>query len=655
MTAILLVDDSAAVRADLTGALEGHGFRVIPCATVGEARTALRTQPIALAILDTELPDGTGLELLELIRRDPILRVLPVLLLGSFDELATRVTGLDVSAADHLGKPYDRSTVLARVQARVGSPPVPETVLVLDGDEHARGRLCAALQGAGFTTREGATGAEAVSRAGSERLSAIVLDSATPDVDGVSVVKHLKLEPSLRTVPCIVVCGVGTRVTEVRALEAGADAFVRKRDPALIVARVQALVRSSGPARPDANQALAPKRLLAADDDPDYLALMATGLRKRGYEVITCGSGEETLERLASETVACIVLDRQMPGLGGVATCKALKASPDTRDIPLVILTSAEDRQAVIEGLAAGADDFVSKKSGLDILAARVQAQIRRKQIEDEQRSVRERLLHSELEASEARAAQLVAETRATLADELARTNAELGQANRELEAFSYSVSHDLRAPLRTISAFTHALAEDLGDALDDKARDHVRRVLAASARMADLIDALLELARLHTTPVARHRVDLSQLAAAVMDEIARREPERLVSTTITPGLVTCADGRLVRILLDNLLGNAWKFTAFADPARIELGTEQRGPDTVFFVRDNGAGFDMAHAERLFTPFHRMHTETEFKGTGIGLATVRRIVERHGGQIWADGAVGAGATLSFTLPPERCG
>jgi len=228
--------------------------------------------------------------------------------------------------------------------------------------------------------------------------------------------------------------------------------------------------------------------------------------------------------------------------------------------------------------------------------------------------------------------------------------NERLEAAVRELEAFSYSVSHDLRAPLRTISAFTQALAEDLRYQLDDRSRDHLRRVLAAAARMNELIDALLELSRINRAQLGRHRVDVTSVAHAVVEDLRRRDVSRRLGATIAPGLVAEADGRLVRILLDNLIGNAWKFTANAPDPHVEVGAEQRDGETVFFVRDNGAGFDMAYIERLFTPFQRLHSEREYAGTGIGLATVRRIVERHGGRIWAESELGAGATFFFTLP-----
>ncbi len=651
MTAILIVDDSHAVRTDLADALEAGGFRTITCASLAEARTALRTRPVSLAILDVQLPDGNGIDLLELIRRDQVLHDMPVLVLASYRQVSDLIIEKQIRATDYVGKPYDIVKVVAQVRSLLGAPPIPDLVLVIDGDAKFRAELCDALGKLGFKTAAAANGTEGLQLAASQRPTAIIVDGAMTDMDGASIVRRLRLEPTLRATPCLLLSDSTAKDAEVRALEAGADSSVKKDDLGVIVARARALLRSAATIPTETKRMLAPKRVLTVDDDPEYLEILSSRLRKRGYDVECAQSGEQALEVLAQGPVDCILLDRTMAGMGGVEACRRIKDKPETRDTPLIILTATEQREAVIEGLAAGADDFVSKASGFDVLSARVQAQIRRKQIEDEQRRVREQLLRSELEASEARAAKDLAEARGAMAEELARANVELAQANRELETFSYSVSHDLRAPLRTISAFTQALTEDLGDRLDDKALDHIRRVLAASSRMSDLIDALLELARISRVPIARHRVELSSLASVVTEELARREPTRKVETRIEPNLVVAGDGRLLRIVLDNLLGNAWKFTARRDPAHVEIGLERDG--TVYYVRDDGAGFEMSQAGRLFTPFHQLHTDGEFKGTGIGLATVRRIIERHGGRIWAEGALGQGAKISFTVPTER--
>lgn len=232
----------------------------------------------------------------------------------------------------------------------------------------------------------------------------------------------------------------------------------------------------------------------------------------------------------------------------------------------------------------------------------------------------------------------------------VAERTARLGAANAELEAFSYSVSHDLRAPLRGIDGFSQALLEDAGDKLNAKEKGHLDRVRAAAQRMAELIDDLLELARVGRADLRRDRVDLSAIGRSVANELQKVEPGRQVQLDIEDGLIADGDRGLIRIVLENLFGNAWKFTAHVAPAKIQLGRAQADREIVYFVRDNGAGFDVAYVHKLFRPFQRLHGGTEFSGTGIGLATVHRIIERHEGRVWAEGAVGAGATVYFTLP-----
>jgi PAS domain S-box-containing protein len=229
---------------------------------------------------------------------------------------------------------------------------------------------------------------------------------------------------------------------------------------------------------------------------------------------------------------------------------------------------------------------------------------------------------------------------------------AQLEAANQELEAFSYSVSHDLRAPLRAIDGFSQALLEDYHDRLDAAGQDYLGRIRRAAQRMGLLIDDLLGLARVSRTAIKAETVDVSALAQAVLAECRAAEPDRSVDTVVSTGLTTSADPRLLRVALENLLGNAWKFTSRQPQARIEVGAAQQNGLTVFCVRDNGAGFDMTSADRLFGAFQRMHTLDEFPGTGIGLAIVERIIRRHGGRIWAESAAGQGAAFYFVLPNE---
>jgi PAS domain S-box-containing protein len=229
----------------------------------------------------------------------------------------------------------------------------------------------------------------------------------------------------------------------------------------------------------------------------------------------------------------------------------------------------------------------------------------------------------------------------------LTRDNAELAALNKELEAFSYSVSHDLRAPLRAIDGFSQALEEDYGEVLEDRAKQYLSRVRQATQRMDMLIDDMLELARVARADVVRRSVDLSEMAADILGQLA--EDGRAVDVRIQPVRPANADPRLMRIALENLLSNAWKFTRKQLRPKIEFGQLEADGQIVYFVRDNGAGFDMAYAERLFGAFQRLHNIKDYPGTGIGLATVQRVVAKHGGRVWAEAAPGQGATFYFVL------
>ena len=230
------------------------------------------------------------------------------------------------------------------------------------------------------------------------------------------------------------------------------------------------------------------------------------------------------------------------------------------------------------------------------------------------------------------------------------RRTKELTDANHEYESFAYSVSHDLRAPLRSINGFSQALKDDYYDLLDDKAKDYLSRIQNASIRMGDLIDALLELSRINRTKIEMQLIDLSKIALNITQELGKNATNRRVDWKIQPNLKAYGDSRLLYNVLFNLLSNAWKFTRNESSAKIEFGLINLDGEELYYIKDNGAGFNEEYIEKLFTPFHRLHTNTEFEGTGIGLSTVQRIIHRHGGRIWGEGKVGQGATFYFTLP-----
>ena len=233
----------------------------------------------------------------------------------------------------------------------------------------------------------------------------------------------------------------------------------------------------------------------------------------------------------------------------------------------------------------------------------------------------------------------------------VAERTAELETANKELESFSYSVSHDLRAPLRAIDGFASLLVKNQGDRLDEQGRGHLERVRAATQRMGQLIDDLLRLSRTTRSEMVRRDMDLSEVARAIVSELRVGSPDRQISVQIAPGMAVNADINLMRTVMENLIGNAWKFTAKKADARIEVGRAEQDGTPVYFVRDNGAGFDMRYADKLFGAFQRLHAMTDYAGTGVGLANAQRIIHRHGGRIWAEAEPDRGAAFYFTLSP----
>jgi two-component system, NtrC family, sensor kinase len=644
---VVIVDDSLTVRMDLAEAFEAAGFLPVPCATAAEARRALESSSLVAIVLDVILPDGDGIELLKEARASWGSRV-AVLMLSTEAEVKDRIRALQTGADEYVGKPYEASYVVAKTQEllrarRHEATANNTTVLVIDDSQTFREELRQAFEFAGHTVLLAASGEEGLQIAANRRPSAIVVDGHLPGVDGATVIRRIRLDAALRGTPCLLLTASDDRGAELSALEAGADAFVRKEeDLSIISAKLAAALRAGPASSAETLSLLGPRKILAVDDSVTYLHEIAAELRGEGYDVILARSGEEALELLAVEPFDCVLLDVLMPGIGGQETCRRIKSAPSVRDIPLIMLTSLDNRSALLEGIAVGADDFVPKSSELDVLKARVRAQLRRKQFEDENRRIREQLLRKELEASEARAARQLAETRAALVEELE-------YKNRELEAFSYSVSHDLRAPLRSIEGFCRAILEDNGHLLDAQGKHYLQRACAATHRMSDLIDDLLQLSRVSRAELNRESVDLSALALEVLANLQRQEPARRVILEIEPGLGAYADDRLMRIALENLLGNAWKFTSKVANPKIEFFQRRSEDGPIYSVRDNGAGFNMSYADKLFRPFQRLHTESDFPGTGIGLATIQRIIARHGGRIFAEGSPGQGATFRFSL------
>ena len=404
---VLIVDDSLTVRMDIGEALQSAGFDTVLCADLRSAREALAREGSVLIVLDILLPDGDGLDFLKELRSSPTTAQMPVLLLSTEADAKNRVRGMGAGADEYIGKPYDLGLLVARARALTqadasGGVGLGRRVLVIDDSVTFRDELRQSLEGAGYHVREAATGEEGLALAAADRPDAVVVDGILPGIDGATVVRRLKSDTALRSTPCLLLTGAEGTNDGLRALEAGADAYVRKsEDLGVILVRLAALLRGAIATGGESSPSLlGPKRLLAVDDSNTYLQELGSQLRREGYHVVMASSGEEALELLAARPVDGILLDLVMPGLSGQDTCKRIKQRAEWRDIPLIMLTARDDRDAMIEGINAGADDYIAKSADFDVLKARLRAQLRRKYFEDENRRIREKLVRRETEAT---------------------------------------------------------------------------------------------------------------------------------------------------------------------------------------------------------------------------------------------------------------
>lgn len=361
--------------------------------------------------------------------------------------------------------------------------------------------------------------------------------------------------------------------------------------------------------------------ILVVEDNPEMSRYIRETLSLE-YQTDSAFDGQQGLEKALRLHPDLILSDVMMPGVSGAQMVREIRKHPALNDVPILMLTAKADDEPRIQLLREGAQDYLLKPFAAEELRARVGNLVALKRARDQLMERNQRL------------GQVVSELEAT---------------NRELGTFSYSVSHDLRAPLRAIDGFSHILLDKHADSLSEDGRRLLQRLRDASQRMKQLIDDLLELSRLTRTEMHRAPVNLSDLVFTITTALREAYPERESEFVIQEGVTAHGDARLLRIALENLLNNAWKFTRNQPHTRIEFGLTNDQGKQAFFVRDNGVGFDMTYADKLFGAFQRLHTESEFEGTGIGLATVQRIIVRHGGQIWAQGIVNQGATFYFTL------
>ncbi len=509
---------------------------------------------------------------------------------------------------------------------------------------------------------------------------------------------------------------------------------------------------------PSAAPHLSSQTVLIIDDTPSNLRVLVDCLEEAGFRVLVAQDGTEGLQRAQFMRPDIILLDIMMPGMDGFETCRRLKGSADTNQIPVVFMTALSDLSSKVTGFEAGGIDYVTKPFQVEEVLMRINTHLALRALQKQMLEqnmmlqleiVERRLAEDALEQQHAFLRQVIdinphfifakdRDGRYTLVNQaladafhttvdafIGKTDAEmkpdaqqaenfrrddlevlhslcekvipeepitdpegrqhwlytvkrpilgkdgrahqvlgvatditarkqaeaqLERSNRELEAFAYSVAHDLRSPLRSIVGYSEMLLRESAAQLDPQGLDCAQRIRAASRQLEQLIEAMLSLSRTGRGELHHEAVNVSALAGEIVERLRRVEPERTVEISIAPNMLVQSDASLIGMVLDNLLGNAWKYTGKTAQAMISLAVQQQAGGLVYCVRDNGAGFDMAYADKLFVPFQRLHGSTEFEGTGIGLAIVRRAIERLGGKVWLESAVNQGTCAYISFP-----
>ncbi|MFA5182069.1 MAG: ATP-binding protein [Syntrophales bacterium] len=541
-------------------------------------------------------------------------------------------------------------------------------VLIADDNAENLYFLDILLKTHGFDVSTAVNGALALASALNNLPDLIVSDILMPVMDGYALCRQCKSDARLKNIPFVFYTATYTEPQDQRlGLDLGADRFILKpQEPDILINILEDLLNEKNPMKSSTIESLGEEMEFLRRHNEVLFHKLEKKMRDLEAAYREVKAGEEALQK-EQEFLDNIV--ENIPNMIFVKDAETLRFVRFNKAGEGLLGLSRED-------LIGKSDYDFFPKSQADSFTEKDREVFKKKELVDipeeaiKTRQQGERLLHTKKmpilnRAGEAQFLLGISEDiteHKQAEDEIRRLNAELEQrvidrtiqlevANKELEAFSYSVSHDLRAPLRTIDGFSAALLEEYQDKpLDETGKTYLERVRKATQHMGRLIDDLLKLSRVASSDFHRESVDLSEMARAISEVNQRNSPDRAVDVVLQKGVMIQGDYNLMQIALVNLFDNAWKFTVYAGHPRIEFGRTITGGKTVYYVRDNGAGFDMAYAEKLFGAFQRLHSSSEFPGTGIGLATVKRIISRHGGNIWAEGEVGKGAAFYFTLP-----
>ena len=686
MAKILIIDDSLTVRMNLKELFEEAGHQTAVCPTAEVARQELAGCAWSLIVLDVLLPDADGIELLRELKSGADTADVPVVLLSTEVEVRDRLRGLSTGADDYVGKPYDTSYLISRTnqllnrnRAQVKDQRSKPAILVIDDSPTFRHAFAAALESAGYEALLAPTGELGLRMAAETRPDAVVVDGVLPGINGRTVIHRMKSDGVLLRVPCLLLTGSEEAADEVAALEAGADGFVRKGDDIeIILARLATVMRSQGAPISEAveESIFSPKKILAVDDSPTYLQELAEQLRSAGNDVVLARSGEEALELVAATMVDCILLDLIMPGLSGVEVCQQIKTSPQWRNVPLIMLTACDDREAMVASFNAGADDFISKSSEPAVLHARLRGQLRRRQFEDENLRIRQELHQREIEAAEARANRELAETRARLLADLKQKNVHLEEAARGIQSLYHEleeragslqqaseiksqfisyISHEFRTPLTSIISLSRMLIGQTSGPLTVEQGKQASLITESSESLLAMVDDLLDSAKVDA---GKFTINLNSFDAASLFGTLRglfqplfadRDGLCLVFEEVPdlPPLYT--DEAKVAQILRNLISNAMKFT---ESGEVRVAAVAAADTVTFSVTDNGIGIAPDEQERIFEDFTQVDsiTQRSQKGTGLGLPLSRKLAEVLGGRLQVSSQLGIGSTFRAEIP-----
>jgi two-component system NtrC family sensor kinase len=565
----------------------------------------------------------------------------------------------------------------------------PSRILLVEDSRTQALSLSHALEREGWSVDWAMTAEAALDRLNEGSPELIVLDYYLPGISGDELCRRIRMSLQARNIPILMLTMDQSHDAELNGLESGADDFLPKSvDSQVLLARVRALLNKSLPSCPipvPVDQRFRRARLLTIDDSATFQEYLTAELEQEGYLIERAMSGREGLERILHEPFDCALVDLVMPDIDGIEVCRQARAACQAADhsLALLMLTGRENKEDLTQALEAGADDFVGKSSDMAVLKGRIRALLRRKFCQEDNRRVAEELKRKEVELLRARADRELAEARAALNIELEKrveertaqleeANHSLGQQTRENEMFVYSVSHDLRSPLVNLQGFSKELERSsqeltallMGDAVPDAVRRQAKAIIEGdmqqslhfiqrvTIRLSNIIEALLRLSRVGRVEYSQRVLDMNALVNRVLESLSVELFDRQVEVRVADLPPSVGDPTAIEQLIANLVGNALKYLDPQRSGEIEIGvlepTTEAPRSHTYFVKDNGLGIPFVCRDKIFQAFQRAHPDVA-PGEGMGLAIVRRIVERHGGRVWVESTEGQGSTFLFDL------